>query len=82
MQISDVKAALLKLASANKRFSKIKATLPTNATSAINEPGIEDQLESFPTYVITKEYREYRMAQLEARAHIDALSPRRPRQAK
>lgn len=79
MQISKVKATLLKFASVNRRFSKIKAALPANTAPGISEQEIENRVESFPTYETAKEYRT---AQLEAQAHIAALSHRRPRQAK
>lgn len=65
MQTSNAKATLLKLFTENKWFSKIRAVLPANAGSGTVESEIENQLEGFPAYVITKEHR---MAQLEAQA--------------
>lgn len=63
MQTSNVKRTLLKLFSANKWFGKIRAAVPTNVVSGISESETGNQLEGFPTYVMTKEYK---MARLEA----------------
>jgi len=63
MQVSDVKATLLKLASRNRRFSKIKATLPTNAGSGISGPERENPSEDYQAFETTAGYR---LAQLEA----------------
>jgi len=77
MQVSDVKTALLKLASMNRRFSKIKATLPANAASGIGEPENENQSENYQAYETTEGYR---LARLEAGSRVAALSYRHTRQ--
>jgi hypothetical protein len=65
MQTSSVKTTLAKMLSAGKRFSKIRAALPTNVVPGVSESESGNQSESTPVYFVT---REFRIAQLELQA--------------